>query len=193
VSGTELVFDLQRTIEQAREHAPAVIFLDDCDALFESDTHYRAFRTSLDGLEARQPLCFVITCMNLKSIPAALLRGGRLELTLITRLPTLPHLQSMLIARLQHILTVLPTAADQLVPILEIEFIGTVARAMAGWNYADVKRATDDVLRMLADNSPLTVPAMFQRCIVAVRQQYDLSSPTASTNLDDTATHNYIS
>lgn len=193
VTGTDAIFDLQRTIEEAREHAPAVVFLDDCDALFASETYCRVLCCCLDGLEGRQPLSFVITCMHLKSIPSALLRGGRLELTLITRLPTPEHIQALLTARLQHSLTVLPAAAPQLQAALTPDFLTALTRSMAGWNYADVKRVTDDVLRMLADCSPVPVSTMFQGCIGAVRQQYELSSKTPTTNLDDTTTNSYIS
>ncbi|MEM3062369.1 MAG: AAA family ATPase, partial [Nitrososphaerota archaeon] len=89
ISGRCLVDAFQNAIKKANENAPAVVFIDDGDILFEQDEVYRAFLTILDGIEnnRRNDVCVILTCMNLRKIPSSLLRGGRLEMVLITRLP----------------------------------------------------------------------------------------------------------
>ena len=77
--------------EAAKKNAPAVIFIDDSDVIFEDNSKgfYRYLLTMLDGLESAgaERVCVMITAMDVGSLPAALLRSGRIELWLETRLP----------------------------------------------------------------------------------------------------------
>ncbi|MCU1276378.1 MAG: ATPase, central domain protein [Bryobacterales bacterium] len=88
--------DFYRTVRQvfdaAKLNAPAVIFIDDSDVIFESDEQrgfYRYLLTELDGLESAsaERVCVMMTAMNVSSLPPAILRSGRVELWLETRLP----------------------------------------------------------------------------------------------------------
>jgi len=75
----------------ARKNAPSVVFIDDTDVIFEDDSKgfYRYLLTMLDGLESASAarVCVMITAMDVGSLPPALLRSGRIELWLETRLP----------------------------------------------------------------------------------------------------------
>ena len=85
-------FDALRDIfERAKQNAPSVIFIDDTDLIFENNGtgFYRYLLTMLDGLESAsaERVCVMMTAMEISSIPAAMLRSGRVELWLETRLP----------------------------------------------------------------------------------------------------------
>jgi predicted AAA+ superfamily ATPase len=78
--------------ESAKRNAPAVVFVDDSDAIFESGAElglYRYLLTVLDGLESATAgrVCVMMTAMDLAHLPPALIRSGRIELWLEMRLP----------------------------------------------------------------------------------------------------------
>ena len=116
VRGSTLIESFEDTLKKAQENAPAVIFIDDVDTLFTNDDTYRAFLTLLDGMDnaKRTNVCIIVTCMNLGNIPASLLRGGRLEMCLFTKLPTTEHIQRMVRRGLEKITkTVLETLEEE--------------------------------------------------------------------------------
>ena len=96
IPGTDSFYwQIQRVFQQAQHNAPSVVFLDDCDAMFQSGQElglYRYLLTMLDGLESEgcQDVCVIFTAMELADLPPALLRSGRIELWLETRLPDAP-------------------------------------------------------------------------------------------------------
>jgi len=78
--------------EEAKRNAPAIIFIDDSDVIFESGEElglYRYLLTMLDGLESETVgrVCVMLTAMDVSNLPPALIRSGRVELWLQTRLP----------------------------------------------------------------------------------------------------------
>lgn len=78
---------------QAMRNSPSVIFIDDADIILgdpEMQHFGRYLLTKLDGLqsESMARVCVMMTAMNIGSMPAALLRSGRLEVWLETRLPS---------------------------------------------------------------------------------------------------------
>lgn len=83
---------VQRVIQEAKDNAPSVLFIDDADVLFSIE-HIsglsRYLLTLLDGLESEtsRNVCVMMTAMNVKLIPDALLRSGRVELWLETKVP----------------------------------------------------------------------------------------------------------
>jgi transitional endoplasmic reticulum ATPase len=93
VAGTNDFFHrVKHIFEAARENSPAVIFIDDADAIFEDHQDYGLYRyllTMLDGLESEggSRVCVMMTAMNLQHLPPALVRSGRLELWLEMKLP----------------------------------------------------------------------------------------------------------
>ena len=93
ITGTTQFFSHVRAIfEAAKENAPSVVFIDDSDVIFEDGTEsgfYRYLLTQLDGLESASSgrVCVMMTAMDISRIPPALVRSGRVELWLETRLP----------------------------------------------------------------------------------------------------------
>src|SRR5262249_6238992 len=88
IAGTNSFYNrIQHVFEAAKDNAPAVIFIDDADAIFEDgEEHglYRYLLTMLDGLESEGAgrVCVMMTAMNVASLPPALIRSGRIELWL---------------------------------------------------------------------------------------------------------------
>src|SRR5262249_40171763 len=83
----------QAVVREAEENSPSVLFIDDADVLFRID-HVaglvRYLLSLLDGLESEtaRNVCVMMTAMDVKKIPDALLRSGRVELWLETRQPS---------------------------------------------------------------------------------------------------------
>src|SRR5262249_14838011 len=78
--------------EAAQRNAPAIIFIDVADVILtDPKLAYfgRYLLTQLDGLmnEASGRICVMMTAMNLRDMPLALLRSGRLEVGLEMKLP----------------------------------------------------------------------------------------------------------
>ena len=93
ISGTGGFYrEVHRIMNYARNNAPSIVFIDDCDLLLENgrdDGFYRYLLTLLDGLESKgnQNITVIMTTMHLSSIPDALIRSGRVELWLEMKLP----------------------------------------------------------------------------------------------------------
>jgi len=84
--------EIDRVFAAASRNAPSVIFIDDADVIFGGDKEsglYRYLLTKLDGLEGASSsrVCVMMTAMEPADLPIAILRSGRVELWLETRLP----------------------------------------------------------------------------------------------------------
>ncbi len=92
---------LERVVQEAKENAPSVLFIDDADVLFQI-SHIaglsRYLLSMLDGIESETTsgVCVMMTAMNVRPIPEALLRSGRIELWLETRAPDLATRESII-------------------------------------------------------------------------------------------------
>lgn len=83
---------IKRIFDSAKRNAPSIVFIDDADVLFEGDNQasfYRYLLTLLDGIESvsSERVCVMMTAMEPSRLPMAVLRSGRIELWLETRLP----------------------------------------------------------------------------------------------------------
>lgn len=138
VAGTPEFFQrVHHVFEAAKQHAPAVIFVDDSDVIFEGgDTGlYRYLLTMLDGLESEGvgEVCLIMTAMDVGSLPPALVRSGRIELWLEMRLPDEAARRAILAERCAALPDVMrPVDLDAL------------AAASDGLSGADLKRLVDD-------------------------------------------------
>lgn len=109
IPGTsDFYWKIESVFRQARDNAPAVVFIDDCDAMFQSGQElglYRYLLTMLDGLESEgcKDVCVIFTAMELADLPPALLRSGRIELWLETCLPDAAARARILAAKLTGI------------------------------------------------------------------------------------------
>src|SRR6185369_5756439 len=70
ISGTQYFYgSIHRVFEEAKRNAPAIIFIDDSDVIFESGEElglYRYLLTMLDGLESAKAgrVCIMLTAMD---------------------------------------------------------------------------------------------------------------------------------
>jgi AAA+ superfamily predicted ATPase len=130
--------------DKAKRNAPSVIFIDDADLIFDDDEHkgfYRYLLTMLDGLESESVgrVCVMMTAMDAASLPPALVRSGRIELWLRTRLPDVEARMEILQACLRG----MPAAYSEVA-------LQVVAEGCAGLTGADIKSAVEDGKLILA-------------------------------------------
>jgi len=139
ISGTNEFYGRVRQIfKAAQQNAPSIIFIDDSDVIFENGQEmglYRYLLTMLDGLESESAgrVCVMLTAMNVASLPPALIRSGRIELWLETRLPDAEARAAILTDLIQT----LPAA----IPPPDIARLTEATEQMTG---ADLKRLIED-------------------------------------------------
>lgn len=139
ISGTEQFYSTVHNIFQAaRENAPAIIFIDDSDVIFESGQEhglYRYLLTMLDGLESKSAsrVCVMMTAMDVGNLPPAIIRSGRVELWLEMRLPD----ERARLAILNQLCEKLPSAFQNI-------NLPELATATEGFTGADLKRVVED-------------------------------------------------
>jgi transitional endoplasmic reticulum ATPase len=145
IAGThEFYISVRRVFEAAKRNAPAIVFIDDADVLFEGEESrgfYRYILTMLDGLESAsaERVCVMMTAMDASALPAAVLRSGRVELWLETRLPDED-------ARI----TILRESLGKLPEPLGLANVATIASAGAGLTGADLKAVVEDAKLLFA-------------------------------------------
>jgi len=144
------VFDV---FEDAKRNAPSVVFIDDADVIFEEKDErgfYRYLLTMLDGLESAsaERVCVVMTAMDVNSLPPAMVRSGRIELWLETKLPD----ETARATILKEKLTKLPS------PIRSAD-IATLANASRGMTGADLKAVVEDAKLLYAQDVVLNAPS----------------------------------
>jgi SpoVK/Ycf46/Vps4 family AAA+-type ATPase len=115
-----------------------VIFIDDTDVIFEGEGErgfYRYLLTLLDGLESAsaERVCVMMTAMDVNQLPHALVRSGRIELWLETRLPDIG-------ARTEILREQFATLPE---PLNTVDIVA-LARASRGMTGADIKSAVED-------------------------------------------------
>jgi transitional endoplasmic reticulum ATPase len=125
-------------VKQAKENAPAVLFVDDADVLF-GIAHIAGFSryllSLLDGVESESAgqVCLMMTAMNASRIPGSILRSGRVELWLETALPD-DATRARIIARWLE---------ETLFDAGEID-LDALAKASDGFTPADLRRVVTD-------------------------------------------------
>jgi transitional endoplasmic reticulum ATPase len=170
ISGTPHFYGhIQRIIEAAKQNAPSIVFVDDSDVIFESGQEtglYRYLLTMLDGLESTSAgrVCIMMTAMDVGNLPPALVRSGRIELWLETRLPSL-HARAAILA--DH--------CRGLPPALGTIDVNSLAESTEGLSGADLKRVVEDGKLLFAHartrNLPLQpVTAYFLTAVETVRR-----------------------
>jgi ATP-dependent 26S proteasome regulatory subunit len=139
ISGTRNFYErIHQVFEAAKQNAPSIIFIDDSDVIFENREEmglYRYLLTMLDGLESESAgrVCVMMTAMDVGNLPPALVRSGRVELWLETRLPDEAARAAILRDRLVNLPSVMGKAD-----------VATLAAATEGLTGADIKRLIED-------------------------------------------------
>jgi AAA+ superfamily predicted ATPase len=129
---------VRQVFDAAKKNAPAIIFIDDADVIFEGHEDrglYRYLLTMLDGLESASAgrVCVMMTAMNVNSLPHAMVRSGRVELWLETRPPGCGARADILRAKLAK----LPPPIGE----ADVERLAAASRGLTG---ADLKAMVED-------------------------------------------------
>jgi len=148
----DFTIKLEQVFDAARRNAPSVVFIDDSDVIFEgghSSGVYRYLLTVLDGVEsaANEQVCVMMTAMNPGSLPAAMLRSGRVELWLETRLPDMVAREEILRGRMAGLPASL-ASADTV----------RLAEAAQGLTGADLKAVVEDAKLLFAHDVSTGTP-----------------------------------
>jgi transitional endoplasmic reticulum ATPase len=130
--------EIDQVFAAAKRNAPSIVFIDDADVIFGGEKEsglYRYLLTKLDGLESASAgrVCVMMTAMEPSDLPAAILRSGRVELWLETRLPDGQARAEIFRANLAGLPAPL-CGAD----------IGVLAAASGGLTGADLKAIVED-------------------------------------------------
>jgi transitional endoplasmic reticulum ATPase len=138
IAGTgQFYHQLHGVFRAAIRNAPSVVFIDDSDVIFEGQDPglYRYLLTMLDGLESESAggVCLVMTAMDVGSLPPALVRSGRIELWLETRLPD----AAARLALLADLTANLPASMGS----IDITRLAAATEELSG---ADLKRVIED-------------------------------------------------
>jgi transitional endoplasmic reticulum ATPase len=144
--------EVKEIFENARRNAPSVVFIDDTDVIFDGGREngfYRYLLTLLDGLESAssERVCVMMTAMNPGSLPPAMLRSGRVELWLETRLPDAAAREQILRDRLAGIDTFGTT---------DLSYVAEKATGLTG---ADLKAVVEDAKLLFAHDVSTGTPA----------------------------------
>ena len=161
--------EINRVFSAAKRNAPSVVFIDDADVIFEGNKEgglYRYLLTKLDGLESAScgRVCVILTAMEPSDLPAAILRSGRIELWLETRLPDKSAREEIFREKL-----------SSLPPPLCAANIEVLASASRGFTGADLKAIIEDgKLQFAHDRTtgkpPRPVQEYFMDAISAIRR-----------------------
>lgn len=177
---------LNKVVEEAKQNSPSVLFIDDADVLFRIN-HIaglaRYLLSLLDGLESEiaNNVCVMMTAMDVRHIPDALLRSGRVELWLETRLPS-----ELARARiLEHWMG--PDMPDH----EPVDFAG-LAASTEGFTQADLRRLAVDARSLYAADMvrqrPIGTANTYMRqaiaSIIEVRRRMAQSLGDASLRID---------
>lgn len=140
-------------VEDAKANSPSVLFIDDADVLFgiqHISGLSRYLLSLLDGIESESAanVCVMMTAMDASKIPAALLRSGRIELWLETRLPD-ADTRARILRRWMSAALPDPDGVDY--PLL--------AHATQGFVAADLRRVIADAKALYATDLTLGQPA----------------------------------
>jgi transitional endoplasmic reticulum ATPase len=139
ITGTRDFYQkIQNVFNAAQQNAPSVIFIDDSDVIFETGKEeglYRYLLTLLDGLESKSAgrVTVLLTAMDVAGLPPALIRSGRIELWLETKLPDGS-------ARTKIVEDHAASLPEQIGPI----DVAAIAEATEGLTGADLKALMED-------------------------------------------------
>ncbi|MBU6455849.1 MAG: ATP-binding protein [Cyanobacteria bacterium REEB67] len=132
---------VEQVFEAAKNNAPAIIFIDDSDVIFENKEDFGLYRyllTALDRLESEsnKRVCIMMTTIDVASVPAALVRSGRIELWLETTLPDQTARFEMLTDRCESLPAVLKS--------VNLKLLATQSDGLTG---AKLKRITEAIAK----------------------------------------------
>ena len=160
--------------EAALRNAPSVVFIDDADVILTDPRlayFGRYLLTMLDGVmsESAGRICVMMTAMDIRALPPALLRSGRLEVWLNMKLPDAPTRAAIIDSYVAR----LPIAA----PAFDT---ATLGEQTEGFTPADLRRLVSDATSHLALDRHLgdqvqPLDVYLDRAATALRAQKSLA------------------
>jgi transitional endoplasmic reticulum ATPase len=179
ISGTRDYYDrIRQVFEGAKDNAPSVVFIDDCDTIFEEDQNaglYRYLLTLMDGLESEgmSAVTVMMTAMDAACLPPALIRSGRVELWLEMKRPDRDARLQILSARMKSI-------PEGKAP----KKLDAVAEATEGFTGADLERLVEDAKALMLEAdvlkaSPGDTTEFFLEAALEVKRNVDVIEQTA--------------
>lgn len=152
----------------ARDNSPSVVYVDDCDLLFEHEDIYKTFLTLFDDIN--RDICVIITCTNIHQIPLTLFKADHLEIILTTKLPDKKKISIVLERSLNTMIKNLHKEIDE---FNTDQFITNYAIKMIGFNYTDIQQCIDELSRLLITNKKQNINILFDRCLNQIRNRYN--------------------
>lgn len=170
ISGSQNFYGrVHQVFEAAKQNAPAIVFIDDSDVIFQSGEElglYRYLLTLMDGLESESAgrVCVMMTAMDEANLPPALVRSGRIELWLRTSLPDEDARTAILRERVLR----MPSAIGE----IDVTALAAATESLTG---ADIKRVMEDGKILLAYDKARNLPLRpatdyFLEAIATVRE-----------------------
>ena len=166
---------VQALFDAAQRNAPSVIFIDDADVILTDPRlafFGRYLLTQLDGLmnEASGRICVMMTAMDLRGLPLALLRSGRMEVWLEMKLPDASARASIIDTYVSR-LPIKPPAFDST----------ALGQITEGFTPADLRRVVSDATGHLAldrhlGSEPQSLEIYLDRAATALRGQTELAN-----------------
>lgn len=134
---TNVVQGIVDVFNQAREAKHAIIVIDELDLLINRERRVvRALQENLDGVESSDDILVLAATNNLKEIPDALLRNGRLEKLIKIPYPTGEEALKLLKKHFTDFNISLPKDADE----------EELALSLSGISCAGVKAVVNDIV-----------------------------------------------
>ena len=172
--------------EAAKNNAPSILFIDDADVIFDEKSNrgfYRYLLTLLDGLEGGGEsgrVCVMMTAMDPSALPPALLRSGRVELWLETRMPNEGARRDIVAERLRGLPEPIASGVDP----------ARIAQASRGFTGADLKSVVEDGKLLYAYDQSCgavrqSVEAYFLNAIAKIRAKRRGLSRTARDHSEE--------
>ncbi|MEJ0028850.1 MAG: ATP-binding protein [Rhizomicrobium sp.] len=139
---------LQAVVAEAKANSPSVLFIDDADVLFKIEHIQGVVRfllSLLDGLESETAnnVCVMMTAMDVRHIPDAVLRSGRVEVWLQTKLPD-QDIRARILKRYLN--------EDKHLPDVNVIDFDRLASATEGFTQADLRRVAGDAKSLYASD-----------------------------------------
>lgn len=179
---------LSRLMTEAANNAPAVVFVDDIDSLLHNPEYVRDLLVLLDGikLKGRDQVTVIMTCMDISLVPSALHRGGRMEVCIEFKYPTIDVVTMIIKNRFEKSINDLRKTHSDKAQLLENEINPTVIRRMSqivnGWSPSNIHLLIDIIMRHVAINQY----GVYDIFVEEANKLQQLSKKTNSSNHDHT-------
>lgn len=181
-----LLSTFSRLLTEAASKAPAVVFVDDIDSVLHNPDNVRDLLVLLDGvkIKGRSDVTVVMTCMDISLIPNALHRGGRVEMCIEFKFPTIDVVEKIIHNRfnrsIELINTTHPEKAERLRKEIKGNTISRMSQIVNGWSPSNIHLIIDIIMR----NAAIDKYDVFDHFVTEANGILALSKKTSSAPHD---------